>query len=110
MANSNRVQSNKLVSEVKAIADLYFYSLEVIKKRQQLLRDSEQDVDEYISYVVRVRAAFHTLKHVEQIFINNEFFYEAYPDWWRDLYKESAYYRIRKNSMKHFKEAVENAY
>ena len=107
---SKRMENRRLFDEVKAIADMYFYALSKLKKRYGYISDSDRTNNEYISYVAKVRYAFHSLSDIEQVFINNEFFYEAYPEWWKPVYTRSTFYRIRNKSMRHFKEAVDNAY
>ena len=106
-----RSENQLLCTQVKEIANMYFYALEKIRNRaRQHLSDAEGDTDEYIDYVRRVRVAFHSLDHIEETFINNEFFYQAYARWWEKLYSRTSYYRIRLRSMRHFKLAVDNAY
>ena len=99
----------KLLDEIKNIAKNYFYALEQIKK-EKTLNDSEREPNQYEIFVSRVRYAYHTLNVTDQIFINNEFFFEEYPKWWIKNYSPSAFYRQRIKSMKRFKEAIDNAY
>ena len=108
---SNRETNQKLFQEIKDISDAYFYALEVIKgNKSQFLSDIKKNNEEYQDFVRRVQTAFHSLDYVEQTFINNDFFYEAYAHWWSKIYSKSSYYRLRLKSMKHFKEAIDNAY
>ncbi len=66
------------------------------------------DIDQFDSkhsqnqFVHRVEEAYISLNPIEQLFINNDFFYEDYPDWWRDLYTRSQYMRFMKRSIIHF--------
>ena len=46
--------------------------------------------------------AYSGLNPIEQLFINNDFFYEDYPDWWKELYSKSQYTRYMKRAIVHF--------
>lgn len=109
-SQKTRQENQLLFDEVKEIADAYFYATERIrKKRRDCLKDADSDDDQYLKYVRKVTRAFQSLDFVEQTFINNEFFYQAYARWWEKLYSRTSFYRIRLRSMRHFKEAVNNA-
>ena len=98
-----------LRKEVELIAQMYFVALKHIKAAE-LLNDADEETDEYRKYVCKVRNAYHSLDSLEQSIINNEFFYQQYPFWWRTIYKRSTFYRLRRKAMSKFKEAFENAY
>ena len=102
-------RSEILLKEIETISKNYFHALKQIKE-EKALNDSSGELNEYQLYVARVRYAYHTLNSIDQIFINNEFFFEDYPRWWEKRYTPSAFYKQRLKSMKNFKEAFENAY
>ena len=98
-----------LRDQVQQIADMYFLALKHIKLNMEL-KDNVPVIDKYKEYVAKVRKAFHTLDGMEQTVINNEFFYQAYPLWWKGIYPRSTFYRIKRKSMMKFKEAFDDAY
>lgn len=87
----------KLKSSVEDIAGHYF---ECLKKLT-----SSRPGKSHSLYVKRVKDAYSKLDTLEQNFINNEFFYQDYPDWWKKLYSKTTFYRIKRQSMKDFLEA-----
>ncbi len=99
----------ELTVSIKRVAKMYFFALKRIDM-ENALSDSVRPINDYKLYVKRVRLAFERLSEVEQICINNDFFYEDYPDWWQKTYKRSTYYRLRRRSMINFKEALEHEF
>ena len=105
-----RKENRKLFEEIQSIAKLYFIALDKLKhQRRDCLCDKENETDKYSDYVRRIRNAYHSLNYLDQLFINNDFFYQEYANWWMKIYSRSTYYRLRVKSMKRFKEAVDNA-
>ena len=94
-----------LASEVAEIAKMYFIALKHI--RDIGLSDPSKDLSDYEKYISKVQVAFDSLTDIEKEFINNDFFYQAYPNWWMKYYSKSKYYLIRKRSMASFLEAFE---
>lgn len=107
--HKRKSKSRKLLEEIELISKNYFYALKQIKN-EQTLNDSNKGPSQYQIFVSRVKYAYHTLSATDQIFINNEFFFEDYPRWWEKSYTTSEFYRQRLKSMKNFKEALDNAY
>ena len=66
------------------------------------------DIDQFDSkhsqnaFVRKVEETYDELSPVEQLFINNDFFGEEYPDWWRDIYTFSKYKQFKKRAIIHF--------
>lgn len=89
---------NDLEHDIELIAIRYFDCLEKLTKNLK-------HKDAYATFVKRVKEAYDKLDMLEQRMINNEFFYQDYPDWWRNVYSKSTFYRIKKTSMLHFLEA-----
>ena len=86
----------KLNSEIKGLASLYFKALELSK--------NENGEKKQFHLVNLVRNAYASLNREERTFINNEFFYQKYPYWWKDYYSFSSYRRTKYKSMTHFLE------
>ena len=108
-ANLQQTKIGRLTLIITRVADMYFFALKRIDM-QEVARDSKRSIDDYKLYVVRVRRAFNRLASVEQKCINNDFFYQDYPNWWKKKYSRSSYYRLRKRSMINFKEALEHEF
>ena len=88
-----------LTQFVSRIAELYFHALAKSDSADLLERDNAN------AYINKVKRAYDKLVFVEKLFINNDFFYQEYPEWWVQYYTKSTYYRIRNKSMNDFKEA-----
>ncbi len=89
---------SELEHDVEAIAIKYFECLDTLNKPVKYK-------EVFARHVKRVKDAYSKLDIVEQKMINNEFFYQDCPNWWRNIYSRSTFYRIKKNSMLHFLEA-----
>ena len=94
-----------LHQEVEEIAKLYFIAMQIMKN--EVLSDSKGKPSDQQRYIIRVENAFESLTEIEKEFINNDFFYQAYPNWWKKYYTRSKYYLIKKRSMQSFLEAFE---
>lgn len=91
---------NELKSGLESIADKYFKCLKSLSK-------STVGKPNTILYIKRVKEAYSKLDSLEQKIINNEFFFQDYPDWWRKTYSKTTFYRLKKQSMQDFLEAFE---
>ena len=100
-------ETQALVESVRQIAKMYLLAV-----RNNEKTPDEQHGDETFlknqMYIDKVNEAFNKLDGLERSLINNDFFYQAYPDWWKKQFSRSTYYRIRKSSVRHFKMAFEN--
>ena len=94
VTNPNAYQ--KLEKEMSGLASLYFKALELSK--------NENGEKKQFHLVNLVRNAYASLNREERTFINNEFFYQKYPYWWKDYYSFSSYRRTKYKSMTHFLE------
>ena len=90
-----------LIEEIKKIAQMYFLALKGDEKDEELILKNHL-------FIKKVEDAFATLDGLEKSFINNEFFYQNYSEWWKKQYSRSTYYRLKRSSMKHFKMAFEH--
>lgn len=98
----NKDNFNALKNDVEKIATKYFASLHRLSKTVKSKKSEA-------IYIKRVKSAYETLDDLEKQFINNEFFYQEYPDWWKKRYSKTTYYRIKKKSMMDFLEAFNSA-
>ena len=99
-------ETQELIDDIKKIAQMYFLAMNTNSNYEEKDRDEEYFKND--DFIQKVRNAFDKLDALEQDLINNEFFYQEYPKWWKTHYSRSTYYRVRKSSMRHFKYAFEN--
>lgn len=101
MNNAQKSQSfEELKSGIESIADKYFQCLKSLSK-------SRVGKPNTVLYIKKVKEAYSKLDALEQRIINNEFFFQEYPDWWRKTYSKTTFYRLKKQSMLNFLEAFE---
>lgn len=106
---TSQYKSKSLVEKVENIAKEYFASKREINSTGGLLDPNLIDEDSpYQKYIEKVHEAYLTLNQVEKGIINNDFFYQGYPMWWKNSYARSTYYRHKNLAMLHFVEAFEN--
>ena len=108
MTNSKFSFYRELTKRIQEIAKNYFIALRKTQIKGLTLSDSESEENDYERHVRRVKNAFDSLDALEKTFINNEFFYEDYPDWWNKTFSKTTYYRLRRRSMIRFVEAFES--
>ena len=106
MADKQKSNFKTLVRFISEIADLYFMAL--TRKPKETFSEVDEELSDYELFVVRVRKAYSRLNQEEKKIINNDFFYQEYPDWWKKLYTKSTYYRLKQKSMIRFKEVLED--
>ena len=104
---ANKDEIMLLEKTINAIAEMYFWAISK-KDYEQMIFDAENELSDYERFVIRVRHAFDKLSQTEKEFINNDFFYQEYPDWWKGKYSKATYFKIHKRSMLSFKEAFEH--
>ena len=98
-----------LDKKMKAVAKNYFISRKIQELDELAMKDAEEiEKTQHSVYVRRIERAFNSLSREEQTFINNDYFYEAYPFWWLKQYPPSTYYRIKKKSVINFLKALYN--
>ena len=100
---------NSLSKRIEEIAHQYCDCKDHINSVGGFLNPNFVDFENPNSkYMDRVNAAYSALNEIERSIINNDFFYQAYPNWWKKYYTRSKYYLIKKRSMMSFLEAFEN--
>lgn len=92
-----------LDKRMKQVAKNYFISKKIHELDELAMKDAEEtERTQHAAYVRRIEGAFNSLSSEEQTFINNDYFYEAYPFWWLKKYPPSTYYRIKKKAVINF--------
>ena len=102
MASLERTSLKILTKKMEMIAKVYFISkttgsdcfLNDIKHDQSTNRGEE--------FISRVEETYILLGPLEQLIINNDFFYEDYPDWWVELFSKTTYLMLKRKALIHF--------
>ena len=92
------MESKILESKIRSIAVQYlrsFYSIHILKIQHK----------SKCFFCSHVEYAFKTLAAPYQKIINNDFFYQDYPGWWKSIYKKSDYLKLKRTASKKFLEA-----
>ena len=53
-----------------------------------------------------IETSYSHLSKLDQLIINNEFFYGDYPGWWRKYFSSPLFFKLRKEAMKRFLEGI----
>lgn len=59
----------------------------------------------FILFCFTIEQAFYSLSSPLKKIINNEFFYQAYEGWWKEIYSEEQFKKLRKIAISKFMEA-----
>ena len=59
----------------------------------------------FVQFCFTIEQAFYSLSSPLRKIINNEFFYQAYSGWWKEIYSEKHFKRLRKLAIYKFMEA-----
>ena len=59
----------------------------------------------FILFCLDIENAFYSLPSPLRRIINNDFFYQAYYQWWKEIYSEEQYKRLRAIAIVRFMEA-----
>lgn len=107
MEQHTNCRKHTLTQEIKQIAESYVEAMAFLNTKYNPF-NGDKKADECELFVIKVRRAYLKLDGLEQRFIHNEFFSTENPRWWERFYKKATFYRIRLQSMKHFKEIFDN--
>ena len=83
--------------KLQNIAKIYIHSLN--------LSFNNPNLSNLSSFQSAVELAYASLNAPLQRIINNDFFYQDYPGWWKFLYKKNNYLRLRHTAVNKFLEA-----
>ena len=92
-----------LTKRMQEIANMFFTSkkyAEITPKLYDVETDTSQN--QYTLFVKKVEEAYAKLDPLEQLFINNDFFYQNYPYWWMEVYSKQNYNQYKKKAIIHF--------
>ena len=82
--------------KIRNIAKLYIVTLS-----QENHNNPTHNID---SFLTAVELAYASLSAPLQKIINNDFFYQDYPGWWKLTYKKSNYMKLRNDAINKFLE------
>ena len=103
MKKLEKMSLSELKKVMQTIADTFFASKKYQKQKPRLsdcaITEEESEREVFIS---KVETSYQKLDPLEQLFINNEFFYEAYPFWWMETFSKNTYYRCKKKAIVSF--------
>ena len=97
------MEKHKLDTAIKEIARIYFIALQQLKS-PKLSSGEEDPFSPFYKYYVDVEKTFVRLDSKEKEIINKEYFYDAYKDWWKRVYKAKEFVRIKYLAVSHFLE------
>ena len=98
-----RVKKESLKAKIEAIAKNYFTAERHIRSHIcGFASCDEVGLTAYQNYVERVICAYDNLNEEEKNIINNEYFYQDYPNWWKSLYTRSSFAYKKRSAMKRF--------
>lgn len=102
MERLEKTSLKSLINQMELIAKGYFDDRK--KRGTEFLNDSDNLI--YINhrerFIKRVENAYLELDPLEQLVINNDFFYEDYPNWWTDLFSKNSYQYLKRRAIIHF--------
>ena len=93
------------IEELDRIGMQYFTcKRNVLKKRLSCPDKSGEFTNPYLIFINRVNCAFSSLSPIEQNVINNDFFYQGYPNWWEANLSKPIYEKVKKEAIDKFLE------
>lgn len=95
---------NSLSKQMELVAKTYFAAKSYIHTHVTRLNDSGTSDAKHRQtlFIKKVQETYDMLNPIEQLFINNDFFYEEYPNWWKDIYSKNQYQLFKKRAIIHF--------
>ena len=100
------INYKKLVIAITEIRDAYFkeyYCHFLLKSDSSIYAQNINNIASNNSTVhKKTLVAFNALSAIDQRFINNEFFYQDYSNWWVPYYSKSTFYRLKRRAMEEF--------
>ena len=98
------METNVIEQKLKHIAYQYLRSQNYLLSNPQPIKRNYSLI--FKSYFVqKVETAYSSLSSSLQMIINNDFFYQDYPGWWKGKYTAKQYRRLKKKAMNQFMEA-----
>ena len=97
------LSKSPMISQMETICRNYIIARSIIKTISYPY-NCGVNIHECTDIILKVDKAFYSLTQSEQRLINNEFFYEARPYWWKESYSEEEYVTFLKQTIQRFLE------
>lgn len=86
--------------KIRNIAKIYLNSISPKNNNYSITKNQK-----ILSFQTAVELAYSSLSAPLQKIINNDFFYQDYPGWWKLIYKKNNYHKLRLLAIESFLEA-----
>ena len=100
------METQNLTRKLQTIASTYL-SLSRIMRKENSSLFSYHSLNLYSQFCTSVELAFLSLPAPLRRIINNDFFYQDYPGWWKLSYNKRQYLRLKELAIKKFLEAYD---
>lgn len=98
-----KTQYNNIFLFMEDVAKKYFAAIERLRiNRLGFSSGNSGSIEADQHYIERVNFAYECLSEEEQKIINNEFFYQDYPNWWNGMYTKTAFEKLKKTAVQEF--------
>lgn len=96
MNKKEQIELCGLEKRMKAISMMFFENKGFTKRETLSDFDDNKEKDLFIE---KVEDAFSKLSPLEKMLINNDFFFEDYPDWWKEIFSEEKYLDLKRKAI-----------
>ena len=100
------MESRITESKIRQIANKYLNFYHVSKHSYHPIATNNH----LINFLSGVEFAYLSIAAPYQQIINNDFFYQEYPGWWKSRYKKTNYLKLRKLAVRKFLEVFYEYY
>ena len=90
-----------LKRKVSLVANNFFKARSILSNYAML---TESNTKMFLAYIHAVERAFELLNDNEKKCLNNEYFFEGKPEWWKSSFSPSEFEELHINTIKHFME------
>ena len=98
------METQNLSKKLHIIASTYLSLVSILQKQENSFYQSKPS-NPYSKFCSSVEIAFLSLPRPLRRIINNDFFYQDYPGWWKLSYHKSQYLKLKDLAIKKFMEA-----
>ena len=99
------METNVIEQKLKHIAYQYLCSQNYLLSNPYPIKRNNFSLRFKFDFMHKVETAYSSLSSSLQMIINNDFFYQDYPGWWKGRYTAKQYSRLKKKAMNQFLEA-----
>ena len=95
-----KIAFKRLEKQINKIAKVYFDCMSILNKEKSIFKEKLT--------INQIITAYGVLSYEERKIINNEFFHQDYPNWWKSKYSYDDFTMQKYFAMTHFLEAYKN--